>query len=801
LPSHVPAPGDLVWIRQRRWRVVHARKDDRVVTLDVVGRGRRLTFLTPFDRPTGSDERERLRRVGRPQALAWLAGLSRHAWSVRTMRAAPDAAVAVLPHQLEPALAILAGARRVLIADEVGLGKTIQAGLVIAELGRRRQSLRVLVLVPAAMRRQWADELTQKFGIACLASETAAIDAQARVGAPGENPWRRPGVWIASLDYMKQAHVMAALPLHAWDVVVVDEAHNACGDSERHRALDRLARSARRVLLLSATPHGGDAVRYERLRNIGALPDVADPLVVFRRTRLGLGLQENRRVRWPCIRVSDAQSRVLDTLVAFERAVLGAAGPVRRDTAVLLLSVFRKRALSTMSALFVTLERRLAWLDNHQPEIVADWHQPQLEFESQSDLTSPDERASLQADVGVDERQERSWLRRLVALTEAARRHDVKIARVTELAIRSREPVVIFTEFRHSLDAVRSAVERVRVVAVLHGGQPPSEQQRELDRFLGGEASALIATDVASQGLNLQSRARWVVNLELPWNPTRLEQRAGRVDRIGQQQPVHVTVLLTRHVAEATVVANLARRTLAARRAFGADTLGLSAPSDAVLRSAVLTGTAIADDAARDGTVEICRAFVRQARVAARAILSRRALSSRWRGALTDTSVARWTRIDHAPSIRSVARGSLFVFIVPLVDGAGDVVEQHVVAVRGPIEAGAGRPAQEHIEQARASAQRALIPRRRRLQHVMRNRLPVLFSREQAVAMAIASARGPARVQEGLFDRQQSRRAERIDRDVEAMREECGRQMRAFEEAASPTIGRPRLELVCVARR
>ena len=401
-------------------------------------------------------------------------------------------------------------------------------------------------------------------------------------------------------------------------------------------------------------------------------------------------------MRWPRVSLSDAEHRVLDTLVAFERAVLAAAGEARRDAALLLLSVFRKRALSTMRALGVTIDRRLAWLDEYEPTNLPDWRQPTFEFEGASDLADPEERASLAADVGLDERRERSWLGRLRALTEAARRQDSKVARVAALTARVQEPVAIFTEFRHSLDAVRASVERTRVVAALHGGLSPADQQRELDRFLQGEASVLVATDVASQGLNLQARARWVVNLELPWNPTRLEQRAGRVDRIGQARAVHVTVLLTGHAAEAALVANLARRTQTARRAFGADTLSLAVPSDAALRASVITGAALDPEQDRSGEpVEICRAFTRHGRVAARSVLSRRALASHWRAPDAATTNARWANIDHLPSIRSIAGGGLFLFAVPLVDAAGDVVEQHLVAVRAPRDPGNRPPARE----------------------------------------------------------------------------------------------------------
>ena len=136
---------------------------------------------------------------------------------------------------------------------------------------------------------------------------------------------------------------------------------------------------------------------------------------------------------------------------------------------------------------------------------------------------------------------------------------------------RAREPIVVFTEFRHSLQALQRRLEGRHALAVLHGGQTQAEATLELERFTCGRATVLLATDVAAQGLNLQMRSRWVIAFELPWNPMRLEQRAGRVDRIGQQRAARLTVLIARHQAETGLLANLARRTLTARRVLGED--------------------------------------------------------------------------------------------------------------------------------------------------------------------------------------------------------------------------------------
>ena len=504
----LPVPGEMVWIRRQRWRVEHARRDRSVVRLEVANRERRLTFLAPFDRPSIAQDGERL-RYARPQsARAQLAYALSRAHGVRSVAAAVDARLTILAHQLEPTLALIHGARRVLVADEVGLGKTIQAGLAIAECVRRRTTARVLVLVPAALRDQWIEELDTRFALECLRADRHQLDALARSGARASNPWTRPGVWIASLDFLKQRHVVDALPFDPWDLVVVDEAHAACGDSERHAACDAMARRSRSVLMLTATPHDGDQDRFTRLLELGALPSPGDDVVIFRRTRASLNAGARRVVRWQTIAPSAGEHRLFRALQDFERVVLSAAHRDQREATVLLLSVLRKRALSTVSALVVSLQRRLAWLEGPARGDGHDWLQPRLGFDN-ADLTGAErldedddaDREALTRMIGLGAAQERAWLRRLLVLAETVRRRESKIERLARLLRRSREPAIVFTEFRHSLAAIASRLQHERPLAVLHGGQNSGERRRELQRFVDGRVSLLLATDVASLGL------------------------------------------------------------------------------------------------------------------------------------------------------------------------------------------------------------------------------------------------------------------------------------------------------------
>jgi superfamily II DNA or RNA helicase len=704
----VPARGDVVWIRQQRWRVERAHREKNVVRLDVSGRSGRLTFLAPFDvlQPVSSSDRPR--RVRWQSLIARIAGLiGKHEIHSRSLPAAANAAIQILPYQLEPALALLGSTRRALLADAVGLGKTIQAGVVIADLRRSCRSLRVLVAVPSALRAQWREELHQHFGIDTRCADAGALDDLARGQSGTALPWDRAGVWVGSIDYLKQPHVLRGAVRHVWDLLVIDEAHGACGQTERHAAFNALGRCSRRILLLSATPHSGDQAQFQRLLSIGALDDFHDDIVIFRRTRADLGMMADRRTRRRVVQLSIEETRVLDALAAFERAVVARG---HHGAGLLLVSVFRKRALSTMGACHRSLERRLSFLDDGEDA----WRQPRLLFDDADDDVSGDERAALSADIGLEPSVERSWLRRLQSLAADASRRESKVRRVLTLARRCREPLAIFTEFRDSLSILLQAIAPVRSAAVLHGGLSPDEQQRQLDRFLSGAASVLLATDVASQGLNLQRRCRYVLSLELPWNPSRLEQRAGRVDRIGQQRRVHVGLFVARHDAEDDLLDRLAARELAAQRA-----------------------------------ADSCTRWAKPARAVARRLRWQRSIASYWRGSINARRPIAGTRA-RSRHIKHVEEDALLLFSVPMFDGGGDLVEQRLVGVRVP----AGAETRSGvIAIARDLARARLAPRVRRLGRLGEWNGARNARLERAIAQAMLAACAHGEVQPGLFDR------------------------------------------------
>jgi superfamily II DNA or RNA helicase len=790
----VPVPGDVVWIRQRRWRVERAQRDRNVIRLDVRNRDERLTFLAPFDRPATIARTERISRVRASHAVARLAHLVSRTFTRATLTSARDARIEILPYQLEPALAMLTGTRRVLLADDVGLGKTIQAGVAIAEVHRRSPRARILVLVPAALRDQWADELGRRFGIDCHAADRHGLDEQARHGMRSDNPWRRPGVWIASFDFLKQRHVLDALPADPWDLLVIDEVHAVSGDSERHDACAELARRARLVMLISATPHNGDDARFMRVMDLGRLKAADDGPAVFRRTRRDAGLDLPRRVRWQGVRLSTAESDLFQALADFEAAALRTAGHTHREAALLLLAVFRKRALSTMRALRISLDRRLAWLGDSQRATDFDWLQPRLAFEDDTDEVDETDRESLTGDIGFRSSAERSWLRRLRVLAGAAERGESKVAYIAALIARAREPVVVFTEFRHSLEVLQRRLQAGPAVAALHGGLTPHERRQQLARFLTGGAGVLLATDVGGQGLNLQDRARWVINLELPWNPLKLEQRCGRVDRIGQSKPVHLTVIVARHAFETGILARLARRMLIARRTLGDDLVSSVVPDPGAVGAALFEGVTIEEFADTAPAVRMYRRLARPARALARRLISSRILARHWRAPADAAPAAIRTAIDRLPSIQRIAGdGSLLVFSVPLVDGSGAVVEHHVVALRVADVT--------NVDAARALARVTLASRARRLARRLRQHLHGCAGVEIALASHVLTSLTPREAQPGLFDERELRAFEAARTDADVHRQLLDDRRADWERQADVRVGRPILELVFDARR
>jgi superfamily II DNA or RNA helicase len=550
LPAGV-GPGAIVDARGARWRVeqVVPRADCCELHLAGETRASRQVLLWPFDRPSAIERRTRFRPV---RLRTWWRSIGALA-SRQIGPLVPRARLVradVLPYQLEPAIAMAAGALRIVLADEVGLGKTVQAGWIVADLVERERDARVLIVVPAGLKRQWAAELASLFDIHAAMVDAAWLRAAIADIPADVSPWAAPGVYLASTDLVKRPDVATSLASHVWDLLIVDEVHAAAAPTERHGALSLIAARGRRVVSITATPYSGDAAAFASVVALGRTPG-SPPPIMFRRSREDIGDTRRRRHRFATVAIGRREFRLQRLLERYCRDVWQeAAGDV--GGARLAVTILRKRALSSPAAAERSLRRRLSLIEG-----IADVPRqlPLFDDEEPADDDLPS--SALAAPGFSDLNRERKWLSTLIDASVAARAHDSKLRCLLRLLRRTRsDATIVFTEYR---DTLRHLADSIPDALHLHGGMSAFERSA-VQRTFNEEGGVLLATDAASEGLNLQQRCRLVVNYELPWNPARLEQRIGRVDRIGQQRSVHAITLVARDTAEDLVVANLTRR-------------------------------------------------------------------------------------------------------------------------------------------------------------------------------------------------------------------------------------------------
>jgi superfamily II DNA or RNA helicase len=580
----------LVTVRRRRWRIDDIRPFDdcQLVTLTGItppDTGVQRQILAPFDTIEPIDRSRRLRRVRpalwRRAARALLAGDT----PPGCLRTVLHAGIEVMPHQLQPALAVLRGfGCRVLLADEVGLGKTIQAAIVIAELKERGAADRVLVLTPAGLREQWTSELSARFGIEARVVDAATMRRRVAEMPIGVNPWTIERAAVASIDYVKRPEVLPAVAADSWDVLVVDEAHATAGDSDRHSAVSTLASRAAFVLLLTATPHSGDRQSFAALTRLGAVDD--EPLLVFRRTRSDVRAAAPRRVHVLQVQPTTAETHMHALLATYTSALL-----TEHDDAWLPASVLHKRAFSSAWSLARSVERRLDALTR---EAAADsaglTEQLTLPLgDRDGEKTQADEPPAWPSGLGLaDPARETRLLRELLASAQRAARTESKLDAIRRILRRASEPAIVFTEYRDTLLRLQHALSRP--AALLHGGLTRDERAAALQDFAKRRRTLLLATDAAGEGLNLHHTCRLVINLELPWNPMRLEQRIGRVDRIGQRRVVHAFHLIAAQTGEPRILARLKDRIARAQADIGSPDPFGSDEERAIVRAVMSTG-------------------------------------------------------------------------------------------------------------------------------------------------------------------------------------------------------------------
>jgi SNF2 family DNA or RNA helicase len=449
----------------------------------------------------------------------------------------------VEPHayQLETVRRVLRQHRgRALLADEVGLGKTVEALMVLREYQLRGMVRRVLVLAPPALVLQWKGELAAKAGLEAHATTDFAP------GAPPESFWQRNGVLIASLALARSARHAPLVQAQPWDLVIVDEAHHVKNRRTlAWKLVDGL--KSRFLLLLTATP----------VEN--ALEEVYNLVTLLRPGQLATPADFRRQYVDPKDPTSPRNREKLrrllsEVLIRNTRARCGLKLPPRYVTTVAVEPLEGERALYA---------EVLGFLRRHAEDSRARLSASTLLLEAGSSPHAVRATLHKQRERHLTGQEGFSpsvagELERLGALAGAVR-ESAKARALVDILRAHREQVLVFSRYRETLGYVERVLEEAGVPReVLHGGMSQAHKHAALERFRAG-APVLLATDVGSEGHNLQS-CHVLVNFDLPWNPMVIEQRIGRLHRFGQTEEVRVYNLCARGTAEDRVLDVLDRR-------------------------------------------------------------------------------------------------------------------------------------------------------------------------------------------------------------------------------------------------
>lgn len=552
-------------------------------------------------------------------------------------------AVQVEDFQLVPVLTALRMPRvSLLLADDVGLGKTIEAGLILTELLIRRRVRRVLILSPASLRQQWQQEMREKFALGFDVVDRAETHAlQKRLGLDA-NPWRTFPRIIASYHYLRQPDVLerfraacrqpegsSVLP---WDLLIVDEAHNLMPsnfgeDSDLCKMLRLISPWFEHKLFLTATPHNGhtrcfsglleqlDPVRFTQTAEFTAQERKRVEEVVVRRLKRevnALDKSQGRPERFaerflePVPLFFGGHEKALSAAVLeFRQGVRSAVAASRRAdqlAATFAVEVLNKRLLSCpatfadswfrfkegmdetdaaraeeMSAAHRASEEDLAddrekvGRGRHASRTAGAWLKP-LAGKLKTEIAAVD--AALKAlgirveDESVTTPKEDQRWERLVGLVKHRLRQGAGWV--------ADERLIVFTEYKTTLDYLAGRLKAEfkddgRAIRVLFGGE---DCDREAIKAAFNDPNdpvrILVATDAASEGMNLQETARLLLHFDVPWNPSRLEQRNGRLDRHGQARDVTVFHFVSDDDADLKFLAHVVGKVDAIREDLGA---------------------------------------------------------------------------------------------------------------------------------------------------------------------------------------------------------------------------------------
>lgn len=528
-----------------------------------------------------------------------------------------------LPHQISavyrqmiPRLPL-----RYILADDPGAGKTIMTGLLIKELIARGDLKRCLIVAPGSLIEQWQDELYSKFHVRFEILTNDRIES-----AVSGNVFTEMNMCIAKLDKLaRNETIQEKLKASEWDLIVCDEAHKMAATvwggevkyTKRFQLGRLLSNITRNFLLLTATPHNGkeadfqlflslvDPDRFEGVvRSSNQTVDVSDVMRRLVKEELlkfdGTPLFPERRAYTVNYDLSMAEARLYTAVTNYVQEEFNRADNLnneRKSTVGFALQILQRRLASSPEAIYQSLKRRRERLENRLAEErlgkrAAEYGVKFNDDYDEDDL-SGEEQENLEENI-VDHASAAATIRELEAEIETLKSlegmakdvrtsgEDRKWDELSHLLQDNknmfssegrREKLIIFTEHKDTLkyltEKIRSLFGSDEAVVTIHGGMTRDERRKieELFKF-DKNVKILIATDAAGEGINLQ-RAHLMVNYDLPWNPNRLEQRFGRIHRIGQTEVCHLWNLVSKETREGMVFQRLFEKLEQEREALG----------------------------------------------------------------------------------------------------------------------------------------------------------------------------------------------------------------------------------------
>jgi superfamily II DNA or RNA helicase len=516
-------------------------------------------------------------------------------------------------YQLDPVVRALSMPRvNLLIADDVGLGKTIEAGLVVQEMILRHRVRSVLIICPSSLQVQWKEEMRDKFGLEFRIIDSDAISQLRRRRGIHVNPWSHFPRLITSIDFLKRERPLRTfretLPAgdqptypRAYDLMIVDEAHNVAPsgrgkyatDSQRTLAIRSLGPHFEHKLFLSATPHNGyresfaallellDSQRFAR----AVTPDRNQlDAVMVRRMKSELKLRwdgsrrfAERMVKHLEVLYTDEERQAHKNLQHYsELRLKHATSDGERMAAEFVLKLLKKRLFSSPAAFGITLEKHMTTVGSRKTastatrdiEDFSDDYADDDEYEAETGEVVSAVSQSL-SPISAEEKVLLKQLSEYAAKT--SQRPDCKAQTLIDWLKKTLRPggkwneerVIIFTEYRATQKWLFDLLAREGFAAdgrleMIFGGMPNDQREPIKAAFQTHPKESavriLLATDAASEGVNLQNHCSKLIHFEIPWNPNRMEQRNGRVDRHGQKaDEVHIHHFVGRGFATAGI--------------------------------------------------------------------------------------------------------------------------------------------------------------------------------------------------------------------------------------------------------